>query len=582
MPGQLRISVGQLSEKGRKEANQDFHGVCIPREPHLSSKGIAIALADGISSSGVSRAASEVAVRSLLEDYFFTSEAWSVKKSVQHVLSAANSWLHSQTRQSQYRFDLDRGYVCTLSAMVIKSTTAHLFHVGDTRIYRLQGGALEQLTADHRVRVSAEQSHLGRAIGITPQLEIDYRAVRVEVGDVFVFTTDGVYEFVSPGFMAGVLKEHAGQHADLDLAARAILDQAHGQGSPDNVTIQIVRVDELPHEDAKETYQKLVELPFPPLLTEGSRFDGYRIVRELHASSRSHIYLALDGDEPAAARVAIKIPSIDLRGDAAYLERFLMEDWIARRINSPHVLKPHVGTRQRNYLYTVMEFIEGQTLTQWMRDHPKPALEAVRGIVEQIAKGLRAFHRLEMLHQDLRADNVMLDATGTVKIIDFGSARVAGVLEIESPIERVNLLGTAAFTAPEYFLGDSGTERSDLFSLGVLVYQMLSGSLPYGTEVSKARTRAEQRQLAYRPLLAHDRGVPAWVDGAIARAVHPDPARRYEDLSEFTYDLRYPNAAYQRRAGAPLLERNPVLFWKGISLLLAIAVAALLVAWLRR
>src|SRR5256885_11157097 len=120
MASQLRISIGQHSEKGRKETNQDCHGVCIPREPQLSSKGIAIALADGISSSTLSRAASEVAVRSLLEDYFCTSEAWSVKQSAGQVLMAANSWLHSQTRHSQYRFDLDRGYVCTLSAMVIK------------------------------------------------------------------------------------------------------------------------------------------------------------------------------------------------------------------------------------------------------------------------------------------------------------------------------------------------------------------------------------------------------------------------------------------------------------------------------
>src|SRR5262245_11618780 len=273
MPGQLKISVAQLSERGRKETNQDFHGVCIPREPHLSSKGIAIALADGISSSSVSRAASEVGVRSVLEDYFSTSEAWDVKRAVHEVLGAANSWLHAQTQRSHYRFDMDRGYVCTLSAMVIKSTTAHLFHVGDTRIYRLQGSSLEQLTTDHRVRVSEERSHLGRAVGVTPQLEIDYRAVPVEEGDTFVFTTDGVHEFVGPSFMADAIKEHA---RDLQSAANVILARADEQGSADNLTIQIVRVDELPHQDVGETYRTLTELPFPPLLTEGARFDGYR------------------------------------------------------------------------------------------------------------------------------------------------------------------------------------------------------------------------------------------------------------------------------------------------------------------
>ena len=124
-------------------------------------------------------------------------------------------------------------------------------------------------------------------------------------------------------------------------------------------------------------------------------FDGYKIIREVHASSRSHVYLAVDNE--TNTQVILKTPSIDLRGDPAYLERFLMEEWIARRIDSPYVLKPCLQTRKRNYLYVVTEFIDGQTLTQWMIDHPKPDMEAVRGIVEQIARGLLAFHRMEML-----------------------------------------------------------------------------------------------------------------------------------------------------------------------------------------
>ena len=109
---------------------------------------------------------------------------------------------------------------------------------------------------------------------------------------------------------------------------------------------------------------------------------------------------------------------------------------MARRINSAHVLKPGPQSRKRNFLYIVTEFVDGQTLTQWMIDNPKPDLETVRGITEQIAKGLRAFHRMEMLHQDLRPDNIMIDRTGTVKIIDFGSTRVAGVVEADAARPR--------------------------------------------------------------------------------------------------------------------------------------------------
>jgi serine/threonine protein phosphatase PrpC len=242
MPAGLRISLGHHSDKGRKPANQDFHGALIPDEPLLSLKGIAIVICDGVSSSDVSHIASESAVRSFLTDYYCTSESWSVKTSAQRVLAATNAWLHAQTRRSPHAYDRDRGYVCTLSAMVLKSATAHIFHAGDCRIYRIEGNTLEQLTEDHRVMVSSSQTYLGRALGINPQIEIDYRAIAVQKGDVFLLATDGVYEHVSPRFVARAIASHA---ADLDQAARIIVGEALQNGSADNLTIQIVRIDDL-------------------------------------------------------------------------------------------------------------------------------------------------------------------------------------------------------------------------------------------------------------------------------------------------------------------------------------------------
>src|SRR5690349_5977334 len=165
----LKVAVGQHSDRGRKAVNQDFYGWRLPDEPLLGSKGIAIALADGIGSSDVSQVAAEFAVMAFLDDYYSTSETWSVRKSADRVLAAANSWLHARTYHSSHRYEKDRGYVCTLSGLVLKGATAHLFHVGDTRVYRLQGNSLEQLTQDHRV-----QSYLSRAVGFNPQIEIDY------------------------------------------------------------------------------------------------------------------------------------------------------------------------------------------------------------------------------------------------------------------------------------------------------------------------------------------------------------------------------------------------------------------------
>src|SRR5690606_11392026 len=206
-----------------------------------------------------------------------------------------------------------------------------------------------------------------------------------------------------------------------------------------------------------------------------------------------------------------KVPATEQRQDRACLERLMLEEWIARRLHSPHVLRA-APARPRSYLYTVNEFIDGQTLQQWMFDHPLPDLPQVRDIIEQIAKGLRAFHRLDMLHQDLRPQNIMIDHAGTVKLIDFGSVHVAGIDEMDVGELQNPVPGTLQYAAPEYFLGQGGSPRADLFSLGVISYQMLTGQLPYGTEVAKATTRTAQLRLGYRSVRQYRQDLPAWMD----------------------------------------------------------------------
>ena len=571
MAAQLQIAFGQHSSKGRKAVNQDFHAVMVPPEPQLGAKGVVVALADGISSSQVSQVASQTAVRSFLEDYYATPDSWTVKSSAVKVLEATNSWLYAQTRNGPYRYDIDKGYVCTFTALVLKSTRAHLFHAGDARVFRVVGGKLEQLTEDHRLWVSREKSYLSRALGMRERIEIDYHSFAIEAGDTFVLATDGVYEFVEPRFVAECIAAH--QH-QLDDAARMIVEEAYRQGSGDNMTVQIVRVEQVPEHVIGDLSEQAVTLPFPPELRPRMSFDGYGIVRELHHSHRNHVYLALDQER--GEQVVLKVPSVDLRADAAYLERFLMEEWVARRLDNVHILKSCAPPRKRGFLYLVTEYIEGQTLDQWMRDNPRPELETVRAIVEQLARGLQAMHRQQMLHQDLRPSNIMIDRAGTVKIIDFGSVRVAGIAEASNPAERQPILGTAQYTAPEYFLGEPGTARSDLFSLAVITYEMLSGRLPYGARVARATTRAAQHRLVYESVLDDERTIPAWVDGALRKALNPNPYKRQDELSEFLHDLRRPSQEFMRKGRPPLMESHPILVWKTIALLLSLAVVALI------
>lgn len=563
----LAVTIGQHSTAGRKPENQDFHGSLAPDDDLLASKGIAIAIADGISTSALGAVAAETAVKSFLTDYFSTSEAWSVQVSAERVITAANSWMHGQNlRGGSVLSDegRERAMVCTLSAMVIKSRMAHLFHVGDARIARLADGALEPLTELHRINLGGGESYLGRALGINRHVEIDYRQVFLQPGDLFILMTDGVHEHVSADAIAAAVMQSPG----LDAAASRIVDEALAAGSSDNLTVQLVRIDALPDAGLADLVGGGAALPPAPRLEPGKDFEAYSILRELHSGSRSHVYLARDRAD--GALVALKVPGTDHAGDPAQLQALLLEEWVARRVANTHVLKAGAQRGRRRHVYSVTEYIEGCTLDEWMNDQLEPDLVAVRSLVKQIAAGLQALHRRAMIHRDLRPKNVMIDGNGTARIIDFGSVQVAGLDEMAPRADDAAFAGTMQYGAPELYLGAEATQRSDIFSLGVITYQMLTGRLPYGPRVAAATSRAAQRKLRYVPVVATNPAVPDWVDAAIARAVAIEPQHRYAELSEFIYDLTHANPALVGADHSSILSRRPERLWQAISLLLLI------------
>jgi serine/threonine protein kinase len=147
---------------------------------------------------------------------------------------------------------------------------------------------------------------------------------------------------------------------------------------------------------------------------------------------------------------------------------------------------------------------------------------------------------------------------------------VAGLAETYRRNQGV--VGTVQYSAPECFLGFEVSSRSDLFSLGIIVYQMLSGELPYGNEVSRASTRQAQARLIYKPLTSLRPDLPGWIDYAIHQAVQLQPEKRYQDVSEFVYELKNPNSRYLNEQKPPIIQRNPVLFWQAVSVVLLVVI----------
>lgn len=577
MPNTLSVKIGQTSIAGIKPENEDFLGSYIPSQQtddaaQLESKGITIAIADGMSGSDGGKEASQVSVSQFLSDYYGTPESWTVKQAATKILTALNTWLYSQGQQ---KYGSAKGMVTTFSAVVLKSQTVHLFHVGDSRIYRLRGTDLVQMTRDHRVWITNDRDYLSRAMGIDTHLEIDYRASAVQEGDIYLLTTDGIHDFVGDKEIQEIIESHKD---DPQKASENLVKAAAENECDDNISAQILKVDFLPEPDKTEFYEQLTQLPFPPDLKAGNVLDGYKILRELNASSRSQVYLAEDTLSEKVnnlpRKVVIKTPSINFEDDPSYIDLFLHEEWVAKRLQSPHLIKVCGMDRKRTFLYTVVEYVQGQSLKQWMSDNLKPTLTQVRGTVDQIARGLRAMHRLEMIHQDLKPDNILLDEFNTLKIIDFGSTKIAGLAEIKSVVEHNEIVGTANYSAPEYFKGESGTNRSDIYSLGVIGYEILTGKLPYG-EISAER--ASKKKFNYTSARQYNPMVPDWMDACLQKAVHPNPEKRYELLSEFLSDFSKPNQVLlDRNKSQPLIERNPIAFWRSIAIIQFIVILFLI------
>jgi len=572
MQDYLTISLGQYSTAGRKRENQDFHGAITPEGERLVSKGVAIALADGISTSALGATASETAVKSFLTDYYCTPDSWTVQSSGDRVISATNSWMHAQNVRIRPREEGEdreaQALICTFSALILKSRMAHLFHIGDAQIARISGGSLEPLTEAHRISAGGGHSYLGRAMGVGRMVEIDYRDMPLQPGDIFLLTTDGVHEMLAAAEIVAAMREAD----DLNHAARLIAEKALAKGSDDNLTVQIVRVETLPAGQIDDLIGQDLRLANAPDLKAGDHFECYDIIRQIHSGSRSHVFLAQNQKD--GARVAIKLPSTEHAQNDAERSALMLEDWVMRRVSHQNILASVPQQQARRYLYSASEYVEGQTLDQWMHDHPEPDLPVVRDIVRQIANGLQALHRKQMIHRDLRPKNIIIDANGTVKIIDFGSVQVAGIDEIAPRAEEdAAYAGTMQYSAAEHYLGYSASTQSDIFSLGVIAYQMVTGDLPYGPRVSAARTPSAQRRLRYVPASERNLAVPVWMDAALAKAVAINPGKRYAELSEFLYDFTHPNGALATPEPRPLIQRGSVHFWRALALALAAALA---------
>ncbi|WMN88951.1 bifunctional protein-serine/threonine kinase/phosphatase [Vibrio parahaemolyticus] len=553
------IEFSGCSLVGNRDENQDAFIVKYPTaRDELIHKGVVACIADGVSCSNHAQQASQTATTQFVTDYYATPSSWSIKRSAIELLTSLNSWLYSQGKDQLYH----NGMVTTFSAIVIKSNTGYIFHVGDSRVYLYRDGSLTLLTRDHQRTNFGHQSYLTRALGMDEKVEIDFLTLALKENDTIVLTTDGVHETLTHE----EIKQQIGSAKSCEALSQALCDNALFKGSSDNVSCTVLKVKELPSFNLTEYQTALLANNIPPALHQGQSLDHFEILDTLYEGPRSHVYLAFDRQK--GGNVIIKAPSLNYSDDPETLKRFANEQWFSTQLDSRRVMKMYPRPVHSKFIYQVCEYIEGITLRQWMHDHPNPPLDSVREILDGIVKAVRVFQRADMVHRDLKPENIMITPNREIKIIDFGTVEAKGLREIQQEEATSFPLGSVNYTAPEYINTGEASTLSDLFSIGIIGYEMLTAHLPYKEHSQQTLQQARHVRWDYHSIKEYREDIPLWVDLAFKKATAEIPTNRYQALGDFIADLFTPNAQLLNGVdNKPLLKRNPILFWKSLALL---------------
>jgi serine/threonine protein phosphatase PrpC len=565
---ELELTFGGFSSQGIKTENQDAFAAYIPTDSRAVSQGGAAAIADGVSVCTRAREAAITCVTNFIQDYYQTPQTWTVKRATGQVLRGLNRWCHGQ-------HDYEQGghsqMVTTFSGMVFKSTTGFILHCGDSRISRLQKGEFEQLTTDHVSRQGG-RNVLTRAIGIESHLDVDFGTVELQVGDLYIFTSDGVHEFLSTKILQTLLNVEVGS---LEQISKSIVDEALKAGSDDNLTCLLVRVKSLADASLDEHYRQISRLAMPPALEVGMKLEGYRVLQTVFNGTRSSLYKVINEQDNKV--YGLKTPSQYFADDPVYLSGFLREEWVGQHIKHHNVMGIFKRREDAKFMYHICEYIEGQTLRQWMLDNPLPNLEQVRNIISQLITALRVLQRKDMVHRDVKPENVMITHQGEVKLIDFGTVLVNALAETNSLPEEQIAVGSVDYIAPEYLLTQKSDHQSDMFSLAVVIYEMLCGKLPFKAFKYQDYIPASYAEWEYQATSKYRTDLPPWVDLTLRKALQPDPKHRYEAFSELLMDMSKPNKSMLKTIdNQPLLERNPLLFYKAMCVIQMLIIVGLL------
>ncbi len=266
----------------------------------------------------------------------------------------------------------------------------------------------------------------------------------------------------------------------------------------------------------------------------GAQIDSYRIEEPVARSGMATIYRAIDTRDHR--KVALKIPHPDMEADPILFDRFKRESAIGEKLHHPSVMRVYAD-QKRSRIYMVMEWCEGRLLRKILDEEGKLTHDRAIHIAIEVLDALEYIHGNGVVHRDLKPENIMVDANDKVKLIDFGIAGDSAARRL-TYANFTSTLGTPNYISPEQVKGKRGDGRSDIFAMGVILYEMLSGKLPFSGPSPLAAMNDRLLNHPLPPSVA-DPSISPQLQEVIYRALERDPKNRYAKASEFARDLEH-------------------------------------------
>ena len=494
--------------------------------------GLTVAiLCDGVGSAKEGLEAAKRVCSYFINNFKNRPVSWSIEKSLKSFIKSINSILYQESMINYDRAEL----ITTLSIVVIQGKKLYDANVGDTRVYLHRGEKLNQLSIDHVMNEKGFEHVLTQALGISENTDAYYFENIVKKGDKILLCSDGLYNTLS----IEEIKENINNSASflVKKASRKVNDNLL-----DDTTAVIVEI----LENDEVEVLKALNLEIPKKLKVGQDIDSFILQKPLVGNNRT--WLCIKNNK----KYVLKFPLFEATHDDKLLDSFVKESWNSKRLKAGFFPKS-VIPKNRSYRYYVMQAIDGIDLKTYLKKQRLHIDDAIN-LTKTLINMSQYLLKFDLIHADIKPENIMIlnrDNKLIFKIIDFGS-----MCEIYSLNSKA---GTPSYLAPERFKAALATESTEIYSIGVTIYESLSKKFPYG-EIEPFSTPLFKTMKSPK---YYNNKIPLWLESIILRSTSCDTNLRYKHYSEMFYELENSTKVktfYNK--DVPLLKKNPLLFYQ--------------------